>query len=1451
MSRTIATEECDTFDDIRKLLQRAFDEIDDINFVLAPTKEKMKKQIAIVEAKAVAEARAEAAKKAKADAEAKEIADARALVAEAESKEKTEKELAEKRAFDLARARQVLKKAGMAIIVFAVMFLFGGSAQAKYVATDINSEIAANHDLLAEYLRDSFANITSNSFLFTPTDTVPPATEGTVYYGDSAKNLILRTDDAWVDIDVSGASSLDAAYSISAAIVVDNGAVTLTGSDSDSNILLALVQNDTNAGVAALTVGSAGNAAAIIIAQTGSGGDIQGTAGWSVDATGVGTFLSFVLENSETIDNTDDGEITFGDGSADTAISWSGTTLEWTTDTSVDTVSWGDLDDHTGLRNITFDVDEKGYITLAGTGTADDLTIQQTTSGQNASLILQSTGTGDDALTLITTVADISLVSASDITRTAAANITDVTTDGAYTLTIGGSTNGKFISTVADTYSLVVVDTIGISNTEASKDITVDSTAGSVIIDGGEAIADAVTIQAPAGGVDITAAATFDIDLTATGGTVQVIASEAAANQFKVDATGVTTGFAIVFETTDGAIQIHADGGTNGDITADAASVLTLIGPSIVINEDLSTNTTDIGTGTTTGTVTLGGTGTQAIDVGTGAGIKTVTVGSTTTTSATTVQSGSGDLTLTSTDAITMTSAGVFGIGANSVAQTITVGNETGATALHLLAGTGDIDIQGVAASTIDIGDAAQTAAITIGASTATMTDLSLGTGVGAHTIHIGDGGVATQAITMGSASSASAITIQSGTGDVNITSTDDLNVGANSAAQDVVVGNQTSTSSLKLYGGTGDIVIEGVAATTIDIGDAAQTAAITIGASTATMTDLSLGTGVGAHTIHIGDGGVAAQVITIGSNSVASSVSILAGTGDFSVDGVAAATYTIGNAAQTGTMKFGESSSTGQVNIGTGTGVHTLNLATGGSGAKTINVGDGASTGTTTILSGSGGLNINVDNNQATNIGSGSTTGTITIGGAGAQTIAIGTGAAIKGVTVGSTDTSSGTTIQSGTADLSLTSTDDLTMTASGAVNICANAVEQTVTIGNTTSASSLALKVGTGNFTLEGVAGSTFTLGLAAQTGTMKFGESSAAGSVDIGTGTGVRTVTVGGTTGAAATTIQSGTGDLALTSTDDITMTASGDLNIGANAVEQLIEIGNATSGSSLDLKAGTGNFTVDGVAATTYTIGNSSQTGTMKFGESDATMILNLGTGTGAHTIHIGDGGTSAQLVTIGSTSGASAVTIQSGTGKLAMSSTNTANDAILINASATGGGILFNSNNLDQKIITMRISAGVVTASEIMIDAPGAPYICTGLEAGIAETGAAEGKVTCADDADTILFSIQLPELMYDTDTITDLVLEFDIQEVDAGGTVDVLVYQYGDTSAEITDTITIANAAARAWVGLTTLSSGIGGVGTIDQGDVFLVSLSPGDATSDFDLWGVRLTYRVGIDNTD
>lgn len=553
--RTVSTSECNSFEEVRKLLERAFGEIDDINFVIAPTKEARIKEMATADAKARVKAETKAKAEAETEAEAKKLTDAKAVIAQAKAVHKAEKATAAEKAKALVDAKKVVanaKKKGfitMKLLVFLVVFfsLFVGVAQGAWL---INYDNVSNPQSLVNLLRDRFSNQTAETYTFTP-GTEPVAAvrkEGMVYYDDNAKNLKLRTDAAWVDIDVSGASSLDAAYTIGQTITVDLGAVTFTAGSSDDNVVLALIQGDTNAGVAALTVTSAGNAAAILIAQSGSGTDIEGSAGWEISATGVGTFISFVLENSETIDNADDGEITFSDGVDDTAISWSGTTLEWTTDTSIDTVAWGDLDDHTGLRNVTFDAGEAGTITLAGTGTDDNLTIQQTTSGQNASLILQSTGTGTDALSLITTIADISLVSASDITRTAASNITDVTTDGAYTLTIGGASNGKLIVTAADTASITSVDNIDLAASAAGSVIDIDAALGKVIIDGGEAASDAVAIVAGAGGIDMDAVTGITMDISGasagedfvitTDSSIQLVQTEAVTDGINIDATG-------------------------------------------------------------------------------------------------------------------------------------------------------------------------------------------------------------------------------------------------------------------------------------------------------------------------------------------------------------------------------------------------------------------------------------------------------------------------------------------------------------------------------------------------------------------------------------------------------------------------------------------------------------------------------------------------------------------------------------------------------------------------------------------------------------------------------------------------------------------------------------------------------------------------------------------------
>lgn len=311
MSRTISTDECDTFDEVRKLLQRAFDEIDDINFVIAPAKEKLEKEFAIAEVKAVAKARAEAKKVAEADAEAKEIAEATALVADADAKEKKEKESAEQKAIDLAKAKAVLKKAGklkgfvtmktlLMMIIVTIFMVFGGNVAGAYVATDITSEIAANHDLLSEYLRDT---VGAGTFVFTPI--AAPADnaiiEGKMYYDITARTWYGSKDGStWTEFETGSSVSLDAAYNVGIAITVDAGAVALTGTDAAGNVVFAIDQLDTGA-TNAFTITGDATKALIDFDQNGTGGDIDGTDDtWSISEVG-----AFVIKGSMTYDTAD------------------------------------------------------------------------------------------------------------------------------------------------------------------------------------------------------------------------------------------------------------------------------------------------------------------------------------------------------------------------------------------------------------------------------------------------------------------------------------------------------------------------------------------------------------------------------------------------------------------------------------------------------------------------------------------------------------------------------------------------------------------------------------------------------------------------------------------------------------------------------------------------------------------------------------------------------------------------------------------------------------------------------------------------------------------------------------------------------------------------------------------------------------------------------------------
>lgn len=473
--------------------------------------------------------------------------------------------------------------------------------------------------------------------------------------------------------------------------------------------------------------------------------------------------------------------------------------------------------------------------------------------------------------------------------------------------------------------------------------------------------------------------------------------------------------------------------------------------------------TFNIGTDNTTAdTIAIG----SAKDTSSLAGIA-VTVGSTGTTSATTVQSGTGDLALTSTDDITLTVAT-----AATDNIVLTANTSTEATAISLSATAGTVKIAGDKLdvdTTDDMGFLLTT--------NADGEDLTIGlTGNQNSSILIDSAGSGTDALSLTTSTNGGDIVISSNDKiDMDSVGTFALNaagdtlliqVDADGAADDLtlkVAGNQNSSLILDSEGSGTDAVS---ITTSTNGGDI--------------IIDSNDNLGIGITT-----GG---QDITIGNATGATSVTVNAGSGNIAVGGAVGATHTYGAAAQTGTMKFAESSATMETDIATGTGTHTVHIADGAA-PNAVTLGSSNTTATTAIQ---GGTSISVAGAAGTTItvGKADQTGTMKFGessgtvevdvgtGVGAHAIHIGDGGtAAQVVTIGSTSAASGVTIQSGTADVTITSADDFIFTATDDISFSSNSAGGVIGIGDGNDG--YTINVGTDNTAVD-----TITVGSAADT-------------------------------------------------------------------------------------------------------------------------------------------------------------------------------------------------------------------------------------------------------------------------------------------------------------------------------------------------------------------------------
>jgi len=390
-----------------------------------------------------------------------------------------------------------------------------------------------------------------------PTDTVPTAVEGQVYWDDSENAMKHHNGTSFVAITAgSGDNTLDNAYDQGGAgagkkVEVDNGAVELEVDDTSNNPALHLDGDDvTNDPTVLLieNVADAANAITIDIDAQTTGRDIEGTgASWHVTGAGVltasdaqlttatvsGTLTqsNVTFGNGGTINNDTNNEIEFSENSEELSFAFTSNTVTYATDTAIDAFAFGVVDDLSGIGTLAFDA-AASTVTLASDGAAQDLTIQ-VTGAQNSSLVLTSAGTAADAMQLTTTAGGI------DITNGGAAGGEDI--DIAGTL---ASVNITSAESVAD--AIKVESTLGgvdilASGAAAGEDIDIVATGSSVNVTATEDVATSIVLSSSNGGIDITAASAAageDIDISSTGSSVNLSADEADAAAISIQASG-------------------------------------------------------------------------------------------------------------------------------------------------------------------------------------------------------------------------------------------------------------------------------------------------------------------------------------------------------------------------------------------------------------------------------------------------------------------------------------------------------------------------------------------------------------------------------------------------------------------------------------------------------------------------------------------------------------------------------------------------------------------------------------------------------------------------------------------------------------------------------------------------------------------------------------------------
>ncbi len=536
------------------------------------------------------------------------------------------------------------------------------------------------------------------------TGTIDVLQTGTV----AGDGITIATTDGGVAITAAGAANGDMTLTVGDDFVAnvtgiwDNnttGAVTV---DTAAGISLdgATASNFTVTGASEdLTLGATGgsivatateDAADAIVINASAGGVDVTAATYNVDI--VATTLDVNITGETNVDvAATSGDVTVASG--DDILNTAGDEFDVTATGLVDINAGASMDvDVTGAYTMdattSFSIDGAGTasnVTLAADGDNDDLTVA-VTGAHDASLILQSAGTGADAVKI-----------------NASAGGIDIDADDGIAIDAAGT---------------------------AGEDIVVTNTGGSIILSATESAADSVQITSTAGGIDIAAsgaAAGEDIDITTTGSSVNISSTENATDAVTITASAGGINIAATGAATEDITLVNTGGSIGLSATEDAADAITIAttagGMDITVAGDTAGDDLDIvATGTATEIrVTSASATVDAISLQASAG-------------GIDIDAANEDLALTVTsdgagDDLTLTQ-----VGANDSSIVLTAAG-TGADAISLQASAGGFDIDAAAASTISTSNDE----ITIATGTADVVLTGSAIGTAALTVTAGD----------------------------------------------------------------------------------------------------------------------------------------------------------------------------------------------------------------------------------------------------------------------------------------------------------------------------------------------------------------------------------------------------------------------------------------------------------------------------------------------------------------------------------------------------------------------------------------------------------------------------------------------------------------------------------------------------------------------------------------